>query len=88
MPKPRSAGLWDRLKRELVRAEAEHHRIQEEMNRILLDTPCGVPLADGLYRKMKAGADARAAYEDYQRAMERFRAFVDDGIVSDDLNDR
>jgi hypothetical protein len=82
------SAVWKRLYRELARAETEHYRIQEEMNRILLGTPCGAPLTDGQYRKMKAGAAARAAYEDYQRAIEQFRGFVDEGIIPDDVKER
>ena len=80
-----SAALWDRLYRELVRAEAEHYRIQEESTRLLVSSNSGIPAPDGLYRRIQAAKQATAAFDNYQCAVERFRAFVDEGIVPADL---
>lgn len=79
-----SAALWDRLYRELVRAETEHYSVQEQATRILLDRMNGVAEADGLYQRMRSQKQARTAFRNYERALERFRAFVDDGVVPED----
>ncbi len=88
MTKAETAALWDRLYREQACAELEHRQIQIEMERIMWDVAEDIPLADGDYRRMKAGVEARAAFEEYERAMERFRAFVEKGIVPDDLKNQ
>jgi len=85
MTSAESRAVWDRLYREYLSAEHEHRRILAESTRILADLPMGLPLGDGQYRQMQAAAEARAAFEVYQGATERFRAFVDEGIVPDDL---
>jgi len=79
------AALRDQLNSELAEAEEEHRRIQEEVQRILVDAREGVAVPEGQNQQMKAGAKARATFEKYQRAVERFRIFVDEGIVPEDL---
>lgn len=79
-----SAGLFDRLYRQLAEAETEFYRAREKADRAFLDS-LGTPLADGQYHRAKLSAEARNAYEKYERAMERFRAFVDEGIVPEDV---
>ena len=81
MTQAQLAALWDRLHAELARAENEHRKIQAQMDRMLRESPSGVPLSDGMYRQVKAAGEARIAFENYQRAVERFRGLVDKGIV-------
>jgi hypothetical protein len=85
-----SAALWDRLYREFVDAEIEHDRLQDEVSRKTMEITCSgeLPLADGLYLRSKTRDEARLAFEKYQRAKERFRAFIDEGIVPEDLRER
>ncbi len=80
--------LRDRLYCERSQAEAEHARIQREMLRIMLDVPAGgIPLADDNFRRIKAPAEARAAFKEYERAFKRFHESVERGIIPDEQKD-
>jgi hypothetical protein len=86
MTNAESAALWDRLYRDVVQAEIEHCRVQEQMDRLLAEGPSGLPLSDSVYRRTKTQNEVRRAFEKYQRALGRFRAFVDEGIIPDGLD--
>ena len=77
-------ALRMRLDSELNEAIAKYLRIHHQMNEIITSVPSGLPHPDGRDRIALAGIREKVAFRDYQKARERFRAFVDHGIVPDD----
>jgi hypothetical protein len=77
-------ALRKRLDADLNKATAEYLRIHRQVNEIISEVPSGLPHPDGRDRIRQAGVLERLAFTRYQKAAERFHAFVDHGIVPDD----
>jgi len=82
----KSAGkISKRLADDLSEATAEYMRLQRLEMEIIMEAPSGIPMPDGVVRIMQAGKVVRAAFEEYQKAVKRYRDFLDKGIIPEDL---
>jgi hypothetical protein len=85
-------GEMDRPRREIARqlteqlrkATAEFSRMQQIAVQIVAEVPSGLPVPDGQARIIKAFNESKLAFENYQRALKRYRYFVSHGAPPDE----
>lgn len=71
------------LNDEMDRALTEYFAIQKELDRIIMESPSGLPLTDGVQRVVNTGRAARHAFHVYQGALKRLRDYLENGTVAD-----
>jgi len=72
------------LREELDQATQYYLDMQRTQVEIIKEAPSGIPLPDGQVRIMQAGQKMRFAFQKYEYALKRYRAFVTGEIVPDD----
>jgi hypothetical protein len=77
--------IEERLKGDLDRARAEYGAASRKFDLLIKDIPSGIPQPDGDLRIRQTGADARAALQNYMRALRRFSEYTLSGTVPKDL---
>jgi hypothetical protein len=80
-----AAEMSKRLADDLNQTTVEFMRLQSLAMEIIMEAPSGIPVPDGTARIVQAGKVAREAFAKYQRAVKRYRDFVDKGVVPEDL---
>jgi hypothetical protein len=75
------------LAAELSKAEAEARRARLHLREIMDKVPSGIPAPDSNLRITDAGQECKRAHAAWQRALERWTAFVRDGTVPEELKD-
>ena len=71
------------LARDLERATSEFMLIQAGAMEVIRNVPFGLPHPDGQLLLKQAYERVDAAFQQYQRAVKRYRDFVDEGILPD-----
>ena len=85
MNRKSAAEISQRLADDLNQATGEYMRLQRLELEIIREAPSGIPLPDGVVRIIQAGKVVRTAFAEYQRAVKRYRDFLDRGVVPEDL---
>jgi hypothetical protein len=73
---PGSIEKAKQLAEELRAATADFMKMQRIAVKIVMEAPSGLPIPDGQARILRAFHAAKMAFEDYQRALKRYRAFI------------
>jgi hypothetical protein len=77
--------IEERLKGDLDKARAEYGAASRKFDLLIKDIPSGIPQPDGDLRIRQTGADARAALQNYTRALRRFSEYTLSGTMPKDL---
>ena len=80
---PDSAKIAVRLSAELNDARLKHIAASELFNRLIASVPTGTPNPDASLEIQQTAALARAALNEYMKAMERSTDFMVHGVVPD-----
>jgi hypothetical protein len=64
------------LTEELRRATAEFTKMQRLAVEIVRDAPSGLPIPDGQARILRAFQASKLAFDEYQKALKRYRDFI------------
>ena len=85
MNRKSAAEISQRLAEELNQATVDYMRLQRVEMELIMEVPSGIPAPDGMVRILNAGKEARSAFAKYQRAVKRYREFIDQRIIPEDL---
>jgi len=76
--------IIQQLTEELNRETAHFLEVQRAEVEIIKEAPSGIPLPDGKQRIIQAAREARLAFQSYQQALKRYRAFLADGTLAEE----
>jgi hypothetical protein len=76
--------ILQQLTGELDLATAHFREAQRLETEIIRQAPTGIPLPDGQQRILQSAKKVKLAFQEYQRVLKRYRAFVADGILPED----
>jgi DNA-binding NtrC family response regulator len=74
-----------RLADDLNEAISQYRHVQSLELEIIHEVPSGLPSPDGVMRIMRAGQATRAAFDQYRQALARYRDFMDQGVIPEDI---